>query len=81
MPFAVAHCVLVLRNVGGNDCTAAVIDAEYHRTVDHLQQQVIATPVHRYQNTGRGARLHLEADVDIQTDAEVIHCISKTSVV
>ena len=38
VPFSVAHLVLVWRDISGGDWTTTVIDAEYQRTVDHLQQ-------------------------------------------
>ena len=79
MPFSVAHGVLVLRNVGGDDGAAPVVHAENHRPVDHLQEEVITTTVNRHQNAGRAARFDLEADVDVETDAEVFHCVSKNN--
>jgi hypothetical protein len=62
--------MLVLRKESGDDGSAAVVNAENQRTVDHLQNEEITAAVHGHEDARYTTRLDFHADVDVQTDTE-----------
>ena len=73
MPFSITHMMLMRRNVCSNNRTTSVVDAEDESAINHLQKKEITSPMYRHKNAWCATRFDLHADVNIQTDAEILN--------
>ena len=69
MPISVTKLEPLIRLENGSNGTSTIVNSESHRTVNHLENQIIFSALDGQQDAGNITRFDLHGDVKVQTDS------------